>query len=255
MRHSEQETYDAIGSPRAQPSPPAEAEGDERLLAGNSKAILDGIFGCATPLQVETSAGFARYLSSVGLNQQNHLLFLRLLETNNKWVVDALIGDREPRLLFATIRPTPVLVQKAFALLAAWHPAQIYDKVMQAVLGIIETAYYQPDDGYHIHKLRIGGLNSLGKFLDEQKDQFDPNNEILLSALDRMTRLGTYEDNQRKRILSKHAFDIRIAYFDNRKRCSDVVPQLLMVRIRREKYEVKPGKEYIAYLRALERRR
>jgi hypothetical protein len=217
--------------------------------------VLEGLFACATPLQVEAAAGFARYLSSAGITTANHQLFLRLLETNNRWVVDALIGPRDPRLLFSSIRLSTALLARAFLLLSAWHPGQIYQKVLQAVLGIIECAYYQPDDGYRIYRLKIADLNSLGKFLDEGRDQFDPNNDVLLSALDRITQLGLYEDNQRKHVLSKHAFSIRIAYFDHRKRCIDVIPQLLMVRLEREQTEIQPAGEYQSYVRLLAGRR
>jgi len=225
---------------------------DEQLLLNNKAVILEGIFGCSALVQLESSIGFARYLSQVGINSSNYPLFLRLLETNNKWVVDALIGKREPHLMFSSIRPNTFLVRKAFLLLSFWHPGQIYAKVLQAILGIIVYAFYNPDDGYRIYKLKINDLNNIGKFLDEKEDQFEESNSLLLNVLDRITQLGSYEDTLRKSILAKHAFDIRIAYFDNRKRCMDVIPQLLMVRLDREQGETKPSKSFINFLKATE---
>jgi hypothetical protein len=221
---------------------------DDQLLLDNRTAIVDGIFNCSTPRQVEASVCFARYLCHVGINGGNYLLFLRFLETNNKWVVDALVGEREPRLLFSGIRPNHLLVSKAFVLLSAWHPGEIYAKVLQAVLGIIEYCYHSPDDGYRIYRLRITDLNNVGKFLDETKDQFEPCNAQLLSLLDRITRIGAFEDNTRKSVLAKHAFDIRIAYFDNQKRCIDVIPQLLMIRLEREEERRRPSKGFLQFL-------
>jgi hypothetical protein len=256
MRSLEKDFSSLVRAPRAEVSTPQTGTADdELLLQENRRALLEGLFSCSTPLQVEAATGFARYLSSAGITNANHQLFLRLLETNNRWVVDALIGPRDPRLLFSSIRLTTGLVARAFLLLSAWHPGQIYEKVLQAVLGIIECAYYQPDDGYQIYRLRIADLNSLGKFLDEGRDQFDPNNDVLLSALDRITQMGAYEGNQRKHVLAKHAFDIRIAYFDNRKRCLDVIPQLLMVRLEREQGEIQPAGDYQSYVRRLSDRR
>jgi hypothetical protein len=226
---------------------------DEQLLLSNTAVILDGIFGFTTPIQVEASIGFARYLSHVGINALNYPLFLRMLETNNLWIVDALIGAREPRLLFSSIRPNTSLIRKAFLLLSSWHPGQIYSKVLQAVLGIIENSFYSPDDGYRIYRLKIMDLNSIGKFLDESKDQFDPDNCILLSVLDRITQMGKYEESVRKSVLSKHAFEIRIAFFDNRKKCADVIPQLLLIRLDREKGEVRPSKDFAVLLDAEKR--
>lgn len=221
---------------------------DEQLLLDNKTVILNGIFSCTTQRQLEASVCFARYLNHVGINSLNYLLFLRFLETNNKWVVDALIGKRESRLLFSGIRPHNFLVHKAFALLSAWHPGQIYDKVLQAVLGIIEYCYHNADDGYQIYRLKITDLNNIGKFLEEDKDQFDESNAILLNVLDRITRLGLSEGNLRKSVLSRHAFDIRIAYFDNRKQCIDIIPQLLMVRLNREEGETKPSGAFLSFL-------
>jgi hypothetical protein len=221
---------------------------DEQLLLDNQSIIMDGIFSCSTPAQLESSICFARYLSHVGINATNYLLFLRFLETNNRWVIDALVGNREPRLLFSGIRPNQLLVRKAFLLLSAWHPGQIYDKVLQAVLGIIEYCYHSPDDGFQIYRLKITDLNNIGKFLDESKDQFDDSNSILLSVLDRITRMGAFGESQRKIVLSKHAFNIRIAFFDNQKQCVDVIPQLLMVRLRREDSETAPSRPFRGFL-------
>lgn len=222
---------------------------DERLLLDNKEVIIDAVFGCTTCRQLEASVCFARYLSHVGINANNYLLFLRFLETNNKWVVDALIGSREPRLLFSGIRPNTHLVRKAFELISAWHPGEIYDKVLQAVLGIVEYCFHSPDDGYQIYRLKITDLNNIGKFLDEGKDQFDDSNAVLLSVLDRITRMGAFGDSVRKSILARHAFDIRIAYFDNRKQCLDIIPQLLLVRLEREDQETNPSPEFAAFLK------
>jgi len=221
---------------------------DEQLLFDNKSVILDGIFGCSTPLQIEASICFARYLSHVGINLANYPVFLRMLETNNKWVVDALIGKREPHLLFSSIRPNNYLVRKAFLLLSFWHPGEIYSKLLQAVMGIIECSFFDPDDGQRIYRLRVSDLNNIGKFLDESRDQFDDNNAVVLNVLDRITQLGKYEDNERKRTLAKHAFDIRLAYFDNRKKCADIIPQLLMVRLDRETREVQPSDSFVSFL-------
>lgn len=227
---------------------PVDLTDDDEILSTDSMAILNGIFGCSSPVQLESSIGFARYMSGVGITLTNYPIFLRLLQTNNRWIVDALIGRREPPLLFSTIRPNTFLVSKAFVLSSIWHPGQIYEKVLRAVMGIIENAFYDPDDGYRIYRLKVTDINSIGKFLDEGKDQFDDVNSLVLQVLDRITRMGSYEVNQRKRTLAKHAFNIRLAYFDNRKRCLEVIPQVLMTRVDREASEMRPSKDYEAFL-------
>jgi hypothetical protein len=224
---------------------------EKELLRRNSSLIVEGVFGVASPAQVESSAFFARYLHRVGINQHNYWVFLRVLETNNRYVVDSLCGPNDPRLLFSIVKPTGPLLDRAFQLITLWHPGQIYDKVLSAILGIIEFSFHDPDEGLSIHPLDISDLNNIGKYLDVEKDQFDPVNAIVLDILDCITRMGTYGADQRKNVLAKHAYHIRMGYFDNTKRLSDVIPSVLLVRIDREKNEIKPQKELIEFFEYL----
>lgn len=218
------------------------------IITKNRHTILDGIFGAGTPPQVESSIGFSNYLSHVGITNHNYYLFLKLIETNNRWVVDMLLKEKDPRLLFSVIKPNSFLLNRAFELLSFWHPGQIYDKVLLSVLGIIEYCFYKPDEGYSIYPLDIVDLNNLGKFLDEEKDQFDFINSSILEILNRITQLGEHGSEHRKSVISKHAFNIRIAYFDNTKALLDIIPRVLLVRLTPEEREIKPSKEFIAYM-------
>ena len=219
----------------------------DNVLNQHRETITNGIFGIQTSIQVECSTAFAGYLSYVGINRSNYLLFLRMLESNNKWVVDAVIEKRDPRLLFTVIKPDNYLISRAFKPLAFWHPWQIYSKVLLAVLGIVEYSFHKSDDGYRIYKLEISDLSNLGKYLDESKDQMDPINETILEILDRITNLGEYRRTIQKNALVKHAFNIRIAYFDNTKSLMDNIPKILLVRLKREDREVKPSKHFLDY--------
>lgn len=242
------EIYVERGVDRTQSPEQLDLTDDNRILGVDPGVVLKGIFGCSTAVEVEASTGFARYMSQVGCNLSTYPIYLRLLQTNNRWVVDGLIGEREARLLFTSIRPNTFLVAKAFELLSFWHPGEIYEKVLQAVMGIIENAFYDPDDGYRIYRLRHSDVNSIGKFLDETNDQFDETNSLALHVLDRITQMAAYEPNPRKRGLSKHAFDIRLAYFDDTKRCLDVIPHVLLTRLDGAAAAVRPSNSYEAYL-------
>jgi hypothetical protein len=219
------------------------------ILKNNKDLILNGIFGTQTEYQVESAVCFANYLNHVGINNKNYLLFLKLIETNNKWILDALIGNRDAHLLFTTIKPNRNLMKKAFQLLTFWHPDQIYSKTLLAILGIIECGFYKPDDGYKIYRLTITDLNNLGKYLKEEKDQDDYENKIVLEILDRISKLGEYKNYLHKSVLSKHAFNIRFGYFDHRRNLLDIIPQVLLVRINREQSEVNPSKEFIKFVK------
>lgn len=224
-----------------------EASVSNEILEINRQIILQGITGIVTTEQVESSTMFAVYLSHVGITNKNYSLFLKLLETNNQWIVDGLIGGRKPDLLFSSLKPNTYLITKAFQLLTSWHPGQIYEKVLLSVLGIIQYGYYKPDDGFRIYQLEIADLNNLGKFLNEEYDQFQEVNETILEILDRLTGMGEYSNNRDKSILSKHAYNIRISYFDNTKSLLDVIPKVLLVKLKREDREIKPTKEFISF--------
>ncbi len=227
-----------------------EVEEDRDILVTNQFIIMEGITGCQNAIQVESSIGFANYLNHVGINSHNYPLFLKLVQTNSSWIVSALIGRRDPRLLFSTIPPNRYLTQRVFQDLSVWHPNEIYQKVLLVLLGVIENAYHKADDGYHIYPPKRTDLDNLGKFLNPDEDQFYYENSLILGILDKITRIGEYDGNCNKNILSKHAFNIRMAYFDNNKTLSDVIPNVLLEYIDCNDV-VKPSRDYIRFLRCL----
>lgn len=220
---------------------------NSELTEMNRQIILQGICGTITIEQVESSAMFANYLHYVGMTSANYPLFLRLLETNNRWIVDGLIGEQKADLLFSSLRPNYYLLNKAFQLLTSWHPGQIYNKVLLSVLGIIQSGFYKPDDGYRIYKLEISDINNLGKFLNEDYDQFEEVNEMILEILDKICGLGEYVNDREKSVIAKHSYNIRIAYFDNTKSLLNIIPKVLLVKLDREESEIKPSKDFMAF--------
>ncbi len=219
----------------------------DSIIHQNRDIILNGIFGTATTMEVGSSMSFAKYLRHVGITSRNYLLFLKIIETNNKWVVDELIGKKDARLLFSVIKPNRFLIERAFDLLAAWHPGQIYSKVLLSVLGIVEYSYHRSDDGYNIYPLNITDIQNLGKFLNEDKDQLESTNASILEILDRMSQLGEYERSAPKLNISKQAFNIRDGFFDNTKDLTNIIPEVLLIRLKREDVEISPTKEFFDF--------
>jgi hypothetical protein len=209
----------------------AASESDRRLIRENSYYIREALFSCTTETQVECAVAFARYLCRAGINSENYWLFLRLVITNNPWVIDELLHDRVPRLLFSTIKPEAELIDVAFQSLYARHPEEIYPPALEALLGIIESAYFDPDDGYRIRKLAITDINALGKFLLKGEPQEQPLNSLILDILDHISRLGGYFGEPDKSVLSKQAFNVRYAYFDTTRDLIDAIPHPLLVRL------------------------
>lgn len=67
--------------------------------------LLQGIFACRSTEAVEASVNYATFLSAAGITPENYPVFLRMLEIENHWVIDALIADRDPRLLLSAVQP------------------------------------------------------------------------------------------------------------------------------------------------------
>ncbi|HOX18796.1 MAG TPA: hypothetical protein PKW82_10090 [Spirochaetales bacterium] len=209
----------------------AAVDNDRRLIKENALAIREALFSCITDTQVECAVGFARYLSRAGLNAENYWLFLRLVVTNNPWVIDELLHDREPRLLFSTIQPSAELVEASFQALFSRHPEEIYPKALEALLGVVENAYFDPDDGFRLRRISIMDINTLGKFLLKDEPQEHAQNRLVLEILDRLTHLGEYYGEPDKNVLAKHAFNVRFAYFDRTRDLVDAIPHPLLVRM------------------------
>ncbi len=202
--------------------------------------LLQGIFQCRTTEAVEASVTFANYLSTVGITPENCPLFLKILEIENHWVIDALIGERDPFLLLSAVQPNAFIVNRIFGMMTKWHKGGIYSKNLSVILGVLQSVYSSPKDGYNIYPLTIANLNAMGKHLDKKKGQDDPLNRIILEILDKISEL---EDSGNPDLEEKaiHASNIRNAFFDNRKNMEDVIPPVLLVTVDGRK-EIQPRK-------------
>jgi hypothetical protein len=201
----------------------------ESILQIENK-ILQQIMSARTPEAVEAAVSYARFLRLSGLDTDNYPLFLKMLEIENHWVLDALIGTSDPFLLLSTIPPNNYLVSKCFVLLTRWRPGGIYPKTLAIVLGVLQSAYSSPRDGYKIYKLSVADIDNLGKHLEKEKGQNDERNRVILDILDRIGSLeGLRWDNSMEQV-ARQALKIRGNFFDNTKLLEDCIPQVLLVR-------------------------
>ena len=155
---------------------------EQRIFDIESR-LLQGIFGCRSPEAVEASITYARFLSSVGITPENYPVFLKMLEVQNHWVIDALIGERDPFLLLSPVQPNRFIVQRILAMMTRWHKGGIYGKNLSVIMGVLQSAYSSPRDGYRICPLTIADMNAIGKHLDKPKGQDDPLNRANLEVL------------------------------------------------------------------------
>lgn len=190
--------------------------------------LLQGIMNCRTTEAVEAAITYARYLSTVGLTPQNYPLFLKMLEIENHWVIDALISDRDPFLLLSPVQPNRYILTRIFAMMTRWHKGGIYHKNLSVILGVLQSVYSSPKDGYRIYPLSIADVNALGKHLDKASGQNDPLNRAILEVLDKISNLEDKGDTEMEEV-AIHASSVRNAFFDDRKQMDHVIPPVLLV--------------------------
>ncbi len=201
----------------------------ENILAVENK-ILQQIMAARTPEAVEAALSYARFLRMSGLTSENYPLFLKMLEIENHWVLDELIGDRDPFLLLSTIPPNRYIVSKSFKLLTKWRAGGIYPKTRAIVLGVLQNAYSSPKDGYKIYPLSIADVDHLGKHLEQEKGQDDPQNRCILDILEKIALLEGLQWDDQMEGVARQAMRIRGNFFDNTKMLEECIPQVLMVR-------------------------
>jgi hypothetical protein len=211
----------------------------ESILQVENK-ILQQIMACRTPESVEASTSYARFLRLSGLDTENYPLFLKMLEIENHWVLDALLGNSDPFLLLSTIPPNGYLISKCFMLLTRWRPGGIYPKTLAIVLGVLQNAYSSPRDGYKISRLSIADIDNLGKHLEKDKGQKDERNRCILDILDRVGSLEGLRLDDMMEQVARQAIKIRGNFFDNTKMLEDCIPQVLLVRGDYRQDEVAP---------------
>ncbi|MDY6792694.1 MAG: hypothetical protein SWH54_15640 [Thermodesulfobacteriota bacterium] len=202
--------------------------------------LLQGIFQCRTTEAVEAAITYGGFLSTVGITPENCPLFLKILEIENHWVIDALIGERDPFLLLSAVQPNDYIVHRIFGMMTKWHKGGIYEKNLSVILGVLQSVYSSPKEGYRIYPLTIANLNAMGKHLDKEKGQDDPLNRIILEILDKISQLEGSGNSDMEEI-SIHASNIRNAFFDERLKMDGVIPPVLLVTFD-ERKEIPPRK-------------
>ncbi len=202
--------------------------------------LLQTMLSSRTVEAAEGAISYARFLRMSGLDTENYPVFLKMLEIENHWVLDELIGDSDPFLLLSTIPPNRYLVAKAFDLLTRWRPGGIYPKTLAIVIGILQNAFSSPKDGYKFYELSIADIDNLGKHLERDKGPTDPQNRCILDILEKISQLMGMQWNDTMEAVARQAMRIRTAFFDNTKMLEDVIPQVLIVRGDYRAEEVSP---------------
>jgi len=201
-----------------------------RKIRGALLSLTRSVILCSTPEQVDAAAALGQLISAQGMNSNNYLLFLTLLETNNPFVIDVLIGDRNPFLLFTPIKPNWYMLKESFRILAKYKGNELSEKALLALMGVVQNAYKTSKDGYKIYPLSMSDVYNIGKHLDKERDQLEPRNRLLLDILFDIYYVGIDSEDRNTIRIGIKANDIRMAFFDHTKKMVDALPDVLLVR-------------------------
>jgi hypothetical protein len=205
--------------------------------------LLHGLMGCRTTEAVEGAMTYAKYLNSVGITNANYPIFLKVLTTRNHYVIDSLLGTRDPFLFMSSIQPNYFIVATCFSILAKYLKGEIYPKTLGIILGVFQATYNTPTDGYNIYPPSIADINSLGKHLVEDRGQDDLLNRSILDILDKTSALEGLNVNEDMEDLAIHSHNIRNNFFDAVKQLVEVIPEVLLRQEPNMEKDVEPRKQ------------
>ncbi len=217
----------------------------EKEIDALSLSYMKDIILSADEYSTFVAIGLAHYLTGkVGLNPDNYPIFFRLIESGNHWVVDTLVGDKDPSKFLGTIQPNTFMLRECFRMLTGWKPGEIYPKALVIIYGLLTQCFKMPEEGYRLYPLTVSDVNNLGKHLDKSKDQMDPLNRVVLTTLDRLASLiepqKPMPSNEVKDI-ALQANNIRGKFLDMTKALNESIPDILLVRGDYTEKQVKPN--------------
>jgi len=206
---------------------------------------LNNILACKDGYSVFACLGFSHYLiNRVGLTPDNYPIFFSLIESGNRWVIDALVGEKDPTRFFGNIQPNTYMLRECFRMLTGWKAGEIYPKALLIIYGLLTLCYEDPEEGYRLYPITVSDVNNLGKHLDKSKDQMDPLNRTVLSVLDRISSLIEPQKPMppvEVQDVALQANNIRGKFLDMTKKLNEAIPDILLERGDYSANEVKPN--------------
>jgi len=181
---------------------------------------LQRVLKVDNPQAVQAAATYAAVLNEIGINSENYPLFLEVLNTNNKWVIDALTDGRDLNQFFEPVVPTYYIIQQIFALFKKKRKNELNAKTLRILLGYLKIIYREPHRGYEMYPLSISNLNHMAKNLKEDQGEDEPINVLILEILryiNEMNELSAYKDLGEKVDIATQAGKLRSCFYDTKR--------------------------------------
>ncbi len=195
-------------------------------------------------------AAYAGLLNSEKIHSDRYPLYLDVLASNNATASDILLEGYEPAHFLDCVAPNHFVVDSLFQILENHKRNEVYRKTLEVIIGYLTVVYKSPEEGYQLYKLTTVNVNSVGKFLDETKDQDDPLIRVILDLLYYVSQLEVpHENDQKKLDAARQAALIRSYFFDNRHSLIEALTDVLLQTMDNPTYGIRPDHVYGARAR------
>ena len=190
---------------------------------------------------------YARFLNEQPLQYNFFPLYLNILESNNRYAIDALLKNYVPeRYLQIIVVPNNYVIENIFRLFAKFLNKGMYEVVIRLFCGFLHEVYREPDAGIKYYIPTVSDVNNLSKFLYEEEDQEYPLNRVILDILSFISDLDTYTQKYESIIrVARQASRIRSDYFDNRRALVQSITEVILRKDASPQFGVVPDEYYI----------
>jgi|SRR6056297_404862 len=192
--------------------------------------VLDKMFRPRTVKQVEAAVELTKFIKTDGVNPDNYPVLLELLKNGNHSIVEAMVGNTDPNLLFMGLETNPYIIKTFFKIMYNHAPGELHPYVFEIVLGVLLNTYRDPKVGLRKYRLSEEELNAIAKNLDESAGQEqETNRQILdfLGDLGDMVLEGLQEQKEYRELVN-HSISLRNAFMDPNESLKEVIPELLV---------------------------
>ncbi len=188
---------------------------------------------------------YAYFLNKHGINSDNYPIYINMLASNNKYAIETLLEGHEPEKYLDCVAPNPYIVKATFATFAKFKSNEIYEKSLRVFLGFLYKVYASAQEGYQLYPPTIADVNSLGKFLDESRDQDYPLNRGILDCLGCLADLeAPHETDLVKRDVAAQAGRIRSDFFDAKRRLKQSITEVILEKAEKPTFGIPPEHIY-----------
>jgi hypothetical protein len=162
---------------------------------------------------------YTNFLNRKKFSYDHIPLYLKILQTNNQYAINALFRGYEPVKFFDFIRVPNVYVLKGvFETLTLYQKNNLSRQTLKSFCGLFRRVYRSAAEGFRNYQLTVGDVNSLGKYLDEQKTQNYSFNRDILDILFFLSEMDHGKDSSPEmRAVARHASRIRSDFFDQKR--------------------------------------